>query len=96
MAKFKQRCIRCKKNMVLIASARQIPICLECQLKDVDTKVEDPIFKKLFDIPRQYYLENNFLRSIRSNYSKFGILTKNQVETFRKVVKDMKKEKKKS
>ena len=74
---------------------RQIPLCLDCQMKDVDSNIDDPIFKKLFSLPREFYLENSFLRSIRSNYSRFGILTKNQVETFEKVVKEMKKEKKK-
>lgn len=91
MVKYKQLCIRCKKNRVLISRYRQLPVCMDCQMKDVDKTVEDPIFKKLFDIPRDYYIENSFLRSIRSNYQRFGGLTKNQVEAFTKVVKDIKK-----
>ena len=78
-----------------MSRSRQIPLCLDCQMKDVDLPIEDPIFKKLFFLPREFYLENSFLRSIRSNYARFGTLTKNQVEAFEKVVKEMKKEKKK-
>mgnify|MGYP001583591156 FL=1 len=74
---------------------RQSPVCLDCQMKDVKISVEDPIFKKLFDIPEEFYLENGFLRSIRSNYARYRNLTKAQVETFEKVVKDIKKTKRK-
>ena len=81
--------------MVLMTRLRQTPLCLDCQMKDVDSVIDDPIFKKLFNIPREFYVENSFLRSIRSNYVRFRTLTKNQVEIFEKVVKKMKKEKKK-
>src|SRR3989344_1744063 len=91
--KFKQRCIRCKKNMASMYSSRQTPICIDCEMRYVDSTVEDPLFKKLFSIPREYYLENYFLRSVRSNYAKYGSLSKNQIETFKKVVKDMKNSK---
>lgn len=94
MVNYKQRCIRCKKNMVLIARARQIPVCFDCQMKDINSPIEDPIFKRLFKIPKGFYVENDFLRSIRSNYAKFKTLTKPQVEAFEKTVKEMRKEKK--
>jgi len=64
-------------------------------MKWIDTPIEDPIFKKMFDIPREFYLENGFLRSIRSNYARFKTLSRAQVETFEKVVKNLLKKKKK-
>lgn len=44
--------------------------------------------KKLFDIPEEYYKKNAFLRSIKSNYLKFGKLSDKQIEYFEKTVKE--------
>ena len=44
-----------------------------------------PSYKKLFNIPEEYYKENAFLRSIKINYLKYHNLTDKQIETFKKV-----------
>ena len=96
MAKYKQRCYMCKKNMVLITSYRQIPICDHCKMKQIDKPIESAKYKKFFDIPRELYLNIAFLRSIKLNYLEYGKLTKAQESMFKKVVKEaMEKEKKK-
>jgi len=53
-------------------------------------EITDPEFKKLFDIPEEYYIENSFLRNIKSNYLKYHNLTENQIAAFNKVVQQMK------
>jgi hypothetical protein len=70
-------------------SRRQFPICVECHMKKIDQPVKDPKYKKLFDIPREFYLENNFLRNIKESYLRFDKLSEKQIEAFKKVVKDM-------
>ncbi len=66
-------------------------ICYECQKKTLNQEIEDPKFKKLFDIPEKFYKENNFLRNIKINYLNYKNLTEKQIEAFKKVVEDMKK-----
>ena len=94
MVRYKQRCFICKKNMVLITSGRQKAICIPCQTVDFDKPIEDPAMKKMFDIPKELYEENYFLRDIKSKYLRFGNLSERQIEVFKKVVKEEKKKKK--
>lgn len=56
-------------------------------------EIEDPKMKKFFDIPKEFYKENAFLRSIKINYLKYGNLTEKQIEAFKKTVKKMKENK---
>ncbi|HIJ11704.1 TPA: hypothetical protein HA278_06610 [Candidatus Woesearchaeota archaeon] len=89
-AKFKQRCVMCKQNMVLMYSRRQFPICVECHMKKIDKPVKDAKYKKLLDIPREFYLENLFLRNIKESYLRFDKLSEKQIEAFERTVKEMK------
>lgn len=94
--KYKQRCVMCKKNMVLMYSSRQFPICAQCQMKQINQPIEDAKFKKMFDLPEKFYLESSFLRSIKEAYIRFGSLTEKQVEAFKKTVKELKNPKPKT
>ena len=94
MISYKQRCALCKKGWALITSGRQrFAVCLDCEMKFVEKKLEDKEFVKLFDIPLDWYRENSFLRSVRYQYGRFGTITDRQIEAFKKTIKDMKKEK---
>lgn len=88
--KFKQKCAMCHKNMVVMYSARQFPICSPCHMKQINQPIEDPKMKKLFDIPQEYYEQSQFLRNIKQSYIRFGSLTEKQIEFFHKAVEDMK------
>ena len=88
--KFKQRCGLCKKNMVLMFSHRQFPVCDSCHLKQINQPIDDPKFQKLFDIPSQFYEQSYFLRKIKESYIRFGSLTEKQIEAFKKTVEEMK------
>lgn len=79
----------CKKNMVLITGRNQFPICYDCQKKELSGEIKDPKMKKMFNIPEEFYKENGFLRSIKSNYLKFGKLSDKQIDAFKKTVKEM-------
>ena len=89
MPAYKQRCMICKKNMVLIKSYRTKPICEACQMKDINAPVTDPKYKKLFDIDVELYKKSDFLRRIKSYYLRFETLSERQIEVFQKVVKDL-------
>ncbi|MBI2102478.1 hypothetical protein HYT55_01455 [Candidatus Woesearchaeota archaeon] len=93
--RFKQRCAICKKNMVVMYSSRQFPICAECHMKRISDPVTESPYKELFDIPRDFYENSMFLRNIKEAYHRFGSLTENQVTAFKKAVEDMKHPKKK-
>ena len=88
--KFKQRCALCKENMVIMYSARQFPICVTCHMKKIDQEIKDPKMKKLFDIPKNFYEENYFLRNIKEAFIRFENLSEKQIEAFKKTVKEMK------
>ncbi len=77
--------------MVLITGRNQFPICYDCQKKELSGEIKDPKMKKLFKIPEECYKQNGFLRSIKSNYLKFGKLSDKQIEAFKKTVKEMTK-----
>ncbi len=89
-AKYQQRCAQCKKNMVVMFSRKQYPICLQCQMKQLDQEIENPEYKKMFDIPRDFYAQSYFLRSIKEACIRFGSLSERQVEAFKKTVEEMK------
>jgi hypothetical protein len=96
MVSYKQRCSLCRKGWALVHSGRQrFAICSACEMKVVDQKIEDSSFQKLFDIPRDWYEENSFLRSVRYQYGRFGDLTDKQIAAFKKTVKEKKAEGKK-
>jgi len=90
MARYKQLCVKCKKNRVLIVSRNQFPICYECQKDDLNKEIKDKKMKKMFDVPEEFYKESAFLRSIKINYLRFGKLSDKQIEWFKKIAKEMK------
>ncbi|MBT4539113.1 hypothetical protein HOI26_00045 [Candidatus Woesearchaeota archaeon] len=90
MAKFKEKCRRCKKNYVVVSWRNRFPVCYDCQKSQLDKPIEDPVFKKMFSIPEKFYKENMFLRDIKLKYLQFSELTEKQIEAFKKVVKEMK------
>lgn len=87
--KYKQLCVMCKKNHVLIASRNQFPICTSCSMKQINQPIEDEKFRKLFDIDQKLYEQSSFLRSIKSNYLRFKELSEKQIEVFRKVAEEL-------
>ena len=89
--KYKQRCAICKKNMVLMYSSRQFPICTECHMKQIEDPVTDPAYKELLDIPRELYVQSSFLRNIKRAYLLYHSLSEKQIEVFKKVAGEMKK-----
>src|SRR3989338_551692 len=91
--KYKQRCALCKKNMVLMYSARQFPICVDCHMKRISEQIKDKKYDFL-NIPEELYRESSFLRNIKESFLRFGTLSKKQTEVFKKVVNDLKKGKK--
>jgi len=90
MVQYKQRCARCKKNMVLITGRNQFPICYDCQKAELSGEIKDPKMKRMFKIPEDFYKQSGFLRSIKSNYLRYGNLSEKQIEFFKKAVKEMK------
>tara|TARA_Y100000310_G_C20174966_1_gene575399 strand:+ start:85 stop:399 length:315 start_codon:yes stop_codon:yes gene_type:complete len=94
-AKFKQKCIRCRKNYVLISWKQKFPVCYDCQKKELEGEIKDPKMKKLFKISEELYKQNLFLRSIKINYLRYGKLSEKQLEAFKKAVKDIKERNKK-
>ena len=91
MAQFKQKCVLCKQNMVLMTRYKQFPSCVACEMKKINQPIDDPVFKKLLDIDTQLYEQSSFLRSIKSNYLRFETLTEKQIEAFKKVVEELSK-----
>ncbi|HSU72561.1 MAG TPA: hypothetical protein VLJ21_01800 [Candidatus Binatia bacterium] len=87
--KFQQRCAKCRKNMVPMTSSRQFPICAPCQLKEIDQPITSAAMRRFFAIPHELYVQSSFLRSIKSQYLRFGSLTPNQRDAFKKVVEEL-------
>ncbi len=92
-AQYKQKCIRCRKNYVLVTWRSKNRICYECLKKEMQGEIKDPKMKKLFDLPEQYYMDVPFLCSIRINYLRYGNLTERQIEAFKETVKKYKEKK---
>ena len=76
--------------MVLITGRNQFPICYDCQKAELQGEIKDPKMKKMFNIPEEFYKQSGFLRSIKSNYLRYGNLSEKQIEFFKKAVKEMK------
>ncbi len=93
MISFKQLCSRCKKNYVVTTYRDRYPTCFECQKNELNGEITDIEMKKFFDLPEEFYKNNSFLRNIKINYLKYGKLTENQIEAFKKTVTKMKEEK---
>ena len=74
--------------MVLITHYKQKPVCMTCEMKDIDTVIENPKWRKFFDIDPELYKKSSFLRSIKRNYLRQETLTPKQKEVFLKVVKE--------
>jgi len=91
---FKQKCIKCKKNYVLATSRSSYVVCYDCQKGSLVGEITNPAYKKLLDIPEEFYKENAFLRNIKANYLKYKSLTEAQASAFTKVVEKMKADKK--
>jgi hypothetical protein len=93
MARYKQRCFVCKKNMVIVTPKTKFPVCYDCQKNDLNVEIKNKKMKEMFDIPEEFYKESLFLRSIKLSYIRFGKLSAKQIEWFKKVVEEMKKTK---
>ena len=83
--KYKQLCAICRKSHVLIIAGGQFPICTSCSMKQINQPIADEKFKAMFDIDNKLYEESSFLRSIKSNYLRFGSLSEKQIDTFKRV-----------
>jgi hypothetical protein len=94
MAKYKEKCRRCKKNYVLVSWRNRYPLCYDCQKTELSQDVKDPKMKRMFKIPEEFYKESPFLRDIKLKYLKFDSLSPKQITAFKKVVKEMKAERK--
>ena len=94
MAQFKQKCMRCRKNYVLVSHKTRFTICYDCQKPEMEGRITNPKMKKMFNIPEELYRQSSFLRSIKVNYLLYRNLTETQIKAFKKAVKDMKEEKK--
>ena len=89
MVEYKERCMVCKKAMVIIKSRRQKAVCLACQFRGIEDKpITDPVFKELFDIEAKLYEDSYFLRDIKAKYMRFGSLSEKQIEVFKKVAEE--------
>ena len=87
---YKQKCVKCKKNYVLATSRTSYVLCYDCQKSSLVGEITEPAYKKLLEIPEEYYKENAFLRNIKANYLKYHSLTESQVSAFERVVADIK------
>jgi len=89
MVEYKERCMICKKTMVMMKSRRQKPICTPCQFRGTEDKpITDPDMQKLFGIDPRLYESSYFLRDIKAKYLRFGNLTEKQIEVFKKVAEE--------
>lgn len=86
---FKQKCQKCKTNYVLATKRSRYIVCYDCQKKEITGEIEDSEMKKLFDIPEEFYKQNMFLRDIKIKYLKFGNLSENQINAFKKTVNEL-------
>ncbi len=86
MVTFKKKCGRCKKNYVLANNRTGFVVCYECQEKQMKGEIKDPVMKKMFNIPHQFYKDSMFLRDIKIKYLMYGSLSERQVEAFKNTV----------
>jgi hypothetical protein len=90
---YKQKCIVCRKNMVLISAYRQVPVCAECKMKEINRPIVEEPYRTMFAIDEELYKQSSFLRNIKANYLRFGKLSEKQIETFKKVAEELKQKK---
>ena len=64
-------------------------MCYDCQKAEMKGEIKDPKIKKMCDIPEEFYEKNAFLRDIKIKALKWE-LTENQINAFKKVVKQLK------
>jgi hypothetical protein len=84
---FKQKCARCKKNYVAATNRSHYIVCWDCQKNELQGEITDPAMKRLFKIPEEMYMNNSFLRDIKSKYLRYGNLSDKQIQAFKKTVK---------
>lgn len=89
MLQYKQRCISCKTQYVVVTSKQRFAKCYDCQRKELQHEIKDPEMKKFFDIPEEFYQQNQFLRNIKVSYLRYGALTERQISAFKKVVEQL-------
>lgn len=87
--KFKKRCALCKKNMAVIVSFRQFPVCEDCQMKRINEEITNSKYKFL-NLSEGLYRQSQFLRNIKEFYLRNSTLSEKQVEAFKKALKDIK------
>ena len=92
--KFKKKCALCKKNMAVILSFRQFPVCAECQMKRIKEEVTKPAYQFL-NLSDELYQKSQFLRNIKEFYLRNRTLSEKQVAAFKKAAKDVKEGKEK-
>ncbi|NOZ80738.1 MAG: hypothetical protein GXP63_03620 [DPANN group archaeon] len=90
--KYKEKCVRCRKNWVITSWRSRGQLCYDCQKEELKGKIADPEMKKFFNIPEQLYKDNGFLRNIKIAYLRYGNLTEKQMEAFKKAVVKMKED----
>ena len=90
VVEYQQKCMKCKKNYVVVTGRQKFPVCYECQNQEMKGEITDPKMKKLFDIPEEFYKKNAFLRDIKINFIRYGKLSERQIEAFKKTVKEIK------
>ena len=90
---YRQKCFKCRKNWVTVSRGQRFVVCYDCQKEELKKEIKDPEMKKMFDIPEEFYRNNSFLRSIKSNYIRFGKLSEKQIEAFKKTVEKLKEKK---
>lgn len=88
--RFKQKCWRCRTNYVIVNYRQKFAVCYDCQKDEMKGEIKNKKFKKMFDIPEEFYKENSFLRDIKIRYLKFDELSVKQIAAFEKTVKEMK------
>tara|TARA_Y100000310_G_scaffold257116_1_gene265131 strand:- start:1204 stop:1512 length:309 start_codon:yes stop_codon:yes gene_type:complete len=92
--KFKQKCKICKAVWTVV-NRREFPICVECHMKQIfsggfeNNKVTDKKYKFL-NVSKELYERSRFLRNIRQSYFRYEELTENQINAFKKTVKELK------
>ena len=89
MAKYKQLCILCKKNHVVIEHYKQKAICANCEMKYWQ-EIKNAKYKKILDIPKEIYEKSYFLRNVRRYYERFGKLSVKQIGAFKKTAEKLK------
>ena len=89
MARYKQLCILCRKNRVVIEQYKQKPICPECEMKSWK-EIKNKKYKNLFDVPKEVYAKSYFLRNVREYYTRFEKLSEKQIEAFKKTAEKLK------